>query len=177
MKTEIKETCTRHELADYLETLASQLRSGMVQVADASWQVPESLEIKKAVKEKKGTIKYKLEWQWPTLAEYDEGAQQETVRWQTSFKQVKKDLARSFKELRQAVNEGQFPDKQILDDFAAHSRIFADMAEPDWQESAQEFMEHLENLYRSIELKEMELVAHELNDLQNRMKACHREFK
>ncbi len=176
MKTEIKETCTRRELADYLETLASQLRSGMVQVAEASWQVPESLEIKKAVKEKKGAIKYKLEWQWPTLAEYDQSAQQETVRWQNSFKQLKKDLARCSKELRQAVNERRLPDKQLLDDFAAYSRTFTDMAEPEWQESAQEFMEHLENLYRSVELKQMDLVAHELNDLQNRMKACHREF-
>ena len=176
MKTEIKETCTRGELADYLEALASQLRSRMVQVADASWRVPESLEIKKAVKEKKGSIKYKLEWQWHTLADYDEGAQQETERWQTSFKQVKKDLARSFKELRQAVNEGGLPDKRLLDDFAAHSRTFTDMAEPEWQESAREFMEHLENLYRSVEVKQMELVAHELDDLQNRMKSCHREF-
>jgi len=176
MKTEVKETVSRRELADHLEALVSQLRAGLVEVDGQSWQVPESLEIKKTVKEKKGMMRYKLEWQWPTLADYDQSTQQEAVRWQNGFKQVKKDLALSFKQLRQAVGQGLLPDKQVLDEFAAHSRVFTSMAEPEWEESAQEFMEHLENLYRSVELKQMELVAHELNDLQNRMKACHREF-
>lgn len=177
MKTKIKETYTRQELADYLEKLSSQLRAGAVEVGGESWHVPESIRVSRGIKEKKGFISCKLEWQWPSLLDYDEARQKEVLQWQTSFKQVKKDLARSFKQLRQAINDGLPPDKAILDEFAAHSRSFVALADPEWQDEANEYMDHLDNLFRSIELNHRESVVHELNDLQNRMIACHKEFR
>lgn len=177
VKTKIKGTYTRQELAEYLEKLSSQVRTGIVEVGEEAWNVPESVRVSRTVKEKKGIISCKLEWQWPVLLDHDEAKQKEVIQWQSSFKKVKKDLARSFKQLKKAINDELSPNEAILDEFATHSRAFVDLADPEWQDEASEYMDHLENLVRSIELNQRESVLHELNDLQNRMNACHREFR
>ena len=40
-----------------------------------------------------------------------------------------------------------------------------------------EYQDHLENLKRAVENKQLEVVHHEIRDLRARMKACHRDFK
>ena len=53
----------------------------------------------------------------------------------------------------------------------------SDLAEPEWQDAINEYMDHLENLKRAVEKQQLEVVAHELRDLKSRWIACHRDFK
>ncbi len=133
--------------------------------------------IKLKHKEKKGRISTRLEWHWSTLAEYDDTAREEVVRWQESFNSVKKRLGRNLKAMHQAVRGGRLPEADLLASFSADSQHMADTADPDRKEAMDEYLDHLQNLKGAVANNPLDVVAHELRDLGTRMKNCHREFK
>ena len=51
------------------------------------------------------------------------------------------------------------------------------MAEPEWANAMQEYIDHLSNLEHAVDKRQQEVMLHELRDLQNCMSPCHREFK
>ncbi|MFZ5450166.1 MAG: GAK system XXXCH domain-containing protein [Thermodesulfobacteriota bacterium] len=168
---------SRLELADYLKNLGEQLRRGSLEAHGRSWTVPDNLDVRLELKEKKGHLAAKLSWSWSTLGDYDGMAREEVSRWQDSMKTVKKRLGASFKALQQTVAQGAFPDNRTLDEYVAASQAFAAMAEPDWQGAMQEYMDHLANLQHAVANRQQEVIIHELRDLQACMSSCHREFK
>ena len=99
------------------------------------------------------------------------------IDWRESMKTVKKRMGSSFKAVAKAADMGVFPDKKAIDDFVATSRIFAESADPEWSAAMAEYMDHLENFIRAVKEQQLEVLHHEIRDLQYRMKACHKEFK
>ena len=176
MAEKMENTMSRQNLADYLEDLARGLRQGQLEVEGASWSVPEDVEAKLSLKEKKGRLVLKLKCKWETLPEYKPEAREPVVRWQDSFKTLKKRLGSRFKELHQAVLQGKFPDAQLLADFLADSQAMAKMAEPEWEEALQAYLEHVAALERAVASRDLEATRHEVADLRNAMTVCHREF-
>ena len=168
---------SREELADYLEDLARGLRRGTVEIEGRAWTIPEKVAAELGVKEKKGRLSAKLKWNWSTLADYDREAREEVTRWETSLKEVKKELTFAYRELSRTLNEGRLPDQRVLAAFITSSQALARFAEPEWKEAMEEYLDHLENLIRAVEEGHTDIAAHELRDLGNRMQACHREFK
>ena len=177
MKNKIEKAFNRLELADYLEKIAGELRSGTLEADDRQWSIPESIDAKIKHKEKKGRIETKLKWRWSTLSDYDPADRDEVTRWQDTFKTLKKRMATEYKALEKAVAGGSYPDEAILEEFITHSTEMARFADPEWQEAMIEYQDHLENLKRAVENKQLEVVHHEIRDLRARMKACHRDFK
>ena len=177
MKSKIKKEFNRLELADQLEKIARQLRSGTFDTEGRQWSIPESFEARIKHKEKKGRIETKLKWRWSTLADYEPAAREEVTRWQESFKTIKKRLAKEFKTLQNEVQNGRLPDSETLAAFVKDSERMADFAEPEWQEAMDEYMDHLANLQRAVERQHFDDVQHELRDLRTRWVACHRDFK
>lgn len=177
MKTRISKHLNREELAEVLEELAGALRNGTFELEDGRWPVPAALDVKLKHEEKKGRIKTRIEWQWSTLADYDDIARKEVENWRKSFKAAKKRLGRTFKAMRKAVTDGQIPTEDLLDAFIADSRNMAAAADPDWQEAMAEYLDHMVNLQTAVANRQLDVVAHELRDLGTRMKHCHREFK
>lgn len=176
MEEKLANTLSRQELADYLEDLARGLRQGQLEVEGNTWKVPEAMETKRSLKEKKGRLSLKLKFRWETLPEYKPEAREPVVRWQESFKAVKKRLGGLFKDLHEAVLQGQFPDPQILEDFSAASLALAEMADPEWQEAMQAYLDHLAALKRAVATQDLEATRHEVLDLRVAMVTCHREF-
>jgi XXXCH domain-containing protein len=177
MPEKAESTLTRQELADYLEDLARGFRQGTVKVEGATWTVPEKVEAELHLKEKRGSLALKLKCRWDTLGEYQPEAREPVVRWQESFKTLKKRLGTQFRELQQTVLQGKFPDARMLADFAADSRTMAQMAEPEWQEAMQAYLAHLAALERAVGARDLEAAHHEIADLRTAMAVCHREFK
>lgn len=177
MGDKTEEKLTRLELADYLETLSKQLRSGTLEAEGRTWAVPEKVKAKLLFKEKKGRIVTKLSWHWPTLGDYDNASRKAVTDWQNSLKAVKKRLSACFGDLQRILRTGDLPDEKTLRDFIEASEAFAQFAEPEWQEAMREYMDHLKNFKLAVESRQLEVVHHELRDLRNRMGACHREFK
>ena len=167
----------RLELADTLEMLGKQLRNGTLEADGRTWTVPENIETRIQFKEKKGRIVTKLSWRWATLGDYDKRDREEVTQWKKSFKDVKKRLSSSFKEVQRAAAKGGFPDDRTLGFFVEQSQDFSAMAESDWEGAMQEFLDHLENLQRAVASGNVEVVQHEIRDLRHRMGECHREFK
>jgi len=172
-----EQTMSRLELADYLTNLGEQLRQGAFSAQGRHWTVPDNLNVRMEFKEKKGHLSAKLSWSWSTLGDYNRAAQEEVSRGQDSLKTVKKRLGAAFKALQQASGQGGWPEARTLEDFVASSRAFAAMAEPDWATAMQEYLDHLANLQHAVDMRQQEVMLHELRDLQNCMAACHREFK
>ena len=172
-----EQTMSRLELADYLKNLSEELRRGALAAQGRHWTVPDDLDVGEQVKEKKGRLVAKLSWSWSTLGDYEGAAREEVRRGQDSLKTVKKRLGAAFKALQQAVGQGGWPDDRTLEDFAASSRAFAAMAEPDWETAMQEYLDHLANLELAVANRQQEVMLHELRDLQACMSSCHREFK
>ena len=172
-----EQTLSRLELADYLQDLSEQLRRGALAAQGRRWTVPDEVDVRMGVKEKKGRLHAKLSWSWSTLGDYDRAAREEVSRGQDSMKTVKKRLGAAFKALQQAVGQGGWPEARTLEDFVASSRAFAAMAEPDWETAMQEYLDHLANLQHAVANRQQEVMLHELRDLQSCMANCHREFK
>ena len=177
MKSKIEKQFNRLELADYLEQIAGELRSGTISTEGRQWSIPEIIEAKIKHKEKKGRIETKLKWRWSTLDDYEPAAREEVARWQDSFKSLKKRMARQYKMLEKAVAGGGYPDEAVLEEFISDSNEMARFADPEWQEAMIEYQDHLENLKRAVANKQLEVVHHEIRDLRARMKSCHRDFK
>jgi XXXCH domain-containing protein len=177
MEEQLEKTCTREEMADALEKLAAQLRSGRAEIEKQLRPVPETLETKVRVKEKKGRVRYRVEWHWSTLDDYDEPSRSRLREQQQSFKQVKKNLALTFKQLKLALPAGASRDDPAVCEFVVVARTFVALADPEWRQPAEEFIDHLDNLLRALESGQSESVLHELTDLENRMVSCHREFR
>ncbi len=177
MKKKIEKEISPQELAEQLEQIATQLKSGAFQVEGRHWSVPERLNAKIKHKEKKGRFSSKIKFRWSSLADYDAEARQEVVQWEESFKTLKKRMAGQLKALQKDLDSDRYPDKDILMDFVRDSLEMARTADPEWQNPMVEYLDHLENLQRAIENKQLEVVRHELRDLRNRMKQCHREYK
>ena len=177
MKGKIEKEFSRVELADYLEKIARQLRSGTYEAEGGKWSVPENFRARIKHKEKKGRIETKLKWRWSTLADYEPSAREEVARWQESFKTIKKRLAKEFKALQDDARNGRVPNEETLEAFVADSERMAEFAEPEWQEAMREYLDHLQILKLAVENKQMEVIQHELRDLKARWVACHRDFK
>ena len=177
MKNKIEKEFNRLELADYLEKIAGELRSGTLEAEGRQWSIPESIDAQIKHKEKKGRIETKLKWRWSTLSDYDPDDREEVTRWQDTFKALKKRMAAEYKALEKAVAGGSYPDEAVLGEFITHSTEMARFADPEWQEAMIEYQDHLENFKRAVENKQLEVVHHEIRDLRARMKACHRDFK
>ena len=171
------QTLSRLELADYLKDLSEELRRGAMEAQGRHWTVPDELDVRTEFKEKKGRLVAKLSWSWSTLKDYEPSAREEVSRWQGNLKTVKKRLGAAFKALQQATSQGAFPDDRSLGDFVEISRAFAALAEPDWANAMQEYLDHLANLEHAVANRQQEVMLHELRDLQNCMSSCHREFK
>jgi XXXCH domain-containing protein len=176
MEGKIEETLSRQGLAEYLEGLARGLRQGQLEVEGNTWSVPEKMEAKLSLKEKKGRLSFKLRFRWETLPEYKPKAREPVRRWQESFKTLKKRLAAHFKELQQAVLQGKFPGPQVLENFVADSKTMAQMAELDWQQPLKAYLDHLAALERAVAAQDLEATRHEVLDLRVAMENCHREF-
>jgi len=176
MEEKDEQTLSRSELADYLHNLSEELRRGALAAQGRHWTVPDDLDVRMECKEKKGRLVAKLSWSWSTLKDYDRAARDEVNRWQGSLKTVKKRMGAGFKALQQVISQGAWPDARTLEDFVATSRAFAAMAEPDWENALQEYLDHLANLQHAAANRQQEVMLHELRDLQNCMAACHREF-
>jgi len=177
MKSKTKKEFNRLELADHLEKIARQLRSGTFDAEGRQWSVPEHFEARIKHKEKKGRIETKLKWRWSTLDDYEPSAREEVTRWQESFKTIKKRLTKAFKALQTAVASGSLPDAAMLAEFVKDSERMAQFAEPEWQAAMNEYMDHLANLKRAVEKQQLDVVDHELRDLRSRWISCHQDFK
>ena len=177
MKKKIDKEISPVEMAAYLEQLAAQLKSGKIDVEGSEWSVPEVLAAKIKHKEKKGRFTSKIKIRWSSLADYDAAAKDEVARWEESFKTLKKRMAGQLKSLQKDVDGGRYPEKDTLMDFVRDSLELARTADPEWQDPMTEYLDHLENLQRAMENQQLEVVRHELRDLRNRMKQCHREYK
>jgi len=167
----------RRELADYLETLVKELRRGKLRAHNRDWTIPDTLKARIQFQEKKGRFTTKIKWGWVTLDDYDKAGREEIARWQRSLKTVKKKLGTSFGKLKRIAQQGGFPGDKTMAEFAELSRAFSGVAEPEWQEAMEEYMDHVENFQRAVKDRHLEAMLHELRDLGSRMKACHREFK
>jgi len=177
MADRIEKEFSRNEFADHLATMADQIRAGKLSSEKGIWTVPETFGAKIQLKEKKGRIELKLSCRWSTLGDYTDQDRDLVHSWQASMKTVKKRMGSSFKEVTRAAERGVFPEKQSVEDFVATSRIFAESADPEWGEAMAEYMDHLENFIRAFEDQQLEIMLHEIRDLQYRMNTCHKEFK
>ena len=175
MSEKPEKTCTRLELADRFEAMARELRSGKLEIEGYSGEIPESVGLKFHVKEKRGEIRCKIELRWSALPAYAQAERHAIDEWQSSFKQVKKQLALTFKQLKKTATPSLSAEDATLSAFAAASQAFAAIATAEWPEGTQEYMAHLENLLRAVEQRDQEAVRHELQDLERCMVTCHRE--
>ena len=81
MSDKIQKEFKRNEFAQYLETLAEQMRAGKISTTKGDWAVPEGFGAKVELKEKKGRIELKINSRWSTLAEYSEQDREKIVDW------------------------------------------------------------------------------------------------
>lgn len=168
---------SRLELADYLLNLSQQLRAGSLKIDGRTLTVPEELSAEIHLKEKHGLTITKLSWGWPAQAEARIASGGEWAHEPGSFTAVKKRLGAVFAQLKRALEEGRFPDKQTLEDFIAGSRAFAALTAPEWQEPMRVYLEHLANFQRAAAAGQLDTLAQELQNLHHAMTTCHRDFK
>jgi XXXCH domain-containing protein len=168
---------SRLELAQHLEALAKKLKMGKVRLGEQDFLMPELLTAKIKLREKAGQVKVKLRLAFPVQAALDAVAAQELARRQVGFKEVKKRLGAAFGELLKSATSMTLPEESQVKSYLELSAEFTRHADPAWGAEMQEYLDHVENLRLAFENRQVEMFQHELRDLQNRMKICHRDFK
>lgn len=175
------------ELADFLEDLARQLRDGQVRVGGTSLSLPAELEGKLELWAADGKLGLKLKARWPQVQVLGKPPVHPSAppprpvvlpskAPARSFKEIKKRLAQVFGLLKKLAAQGDLPPLHLVTEFLVLSQESARFAEPAWQAPMQEFLDHAANLERAHAQGHLELFAHELRDLEARMRACHEEY-
>lgn len=177
MKETIDRELTRDDLAEHLTALADQLRRGGLTMEKRTWTVPDNLGVRIRVKEKKGRISYRLSCQWSTLADYNTTERDEVDQWKQSMKSVKKELSTAFKRLNKDVKASGMPSTRTLEQLNDSSSAMKQLADPEWMDDMDIYMDHLKNLNHAVDSGQKEVVAHEVSDLRNCMRSCHKAFK
>lgn len=177
MEIKLEREFGREELADYLISLASQLRQGELQVAGMVQKLSEKAGVDISVKEKKGWLTAKLFVRFSTLEHYDQPRREAVERGVETFKAVKKRLGTSFANLRKAAAQGGLPAENVLKEFLNDCQVFSRQADPDWQAEMAVYLDHVKNLEQAFQIGNGEMFQHELADLKNSMARCHSEFK
>ena len=175
MEDKIERVLPRQELADFLENLAQQLRCGSFEVEGKPWGVPERLDTKIEIQEKKGCVNAKVRFRWSVLDEYDEKTRSRMVRRQQDFKDLKNQLTEVFSELLGLAQLWVMPAESKVLRLVELSREFARFADPDWETEIKEYLDLVDNLYDALKKEQMELFLHVLRDLKALVRSCHRE--
>jgi len=177
MEIKLEREFGREELADYLVSLAAQLRQGELQVAGVVQKLSEKADVDVCVKEKKGRLTAKLFVRFSTLEHYDQPGREAVEQGVETFRAVKKRLGASFANLRKAAAQGGLPSENVLKDFLNDCQVFSQHADPDWQDEMAVYLDHVKNLEQAFGVGNAEMFQHELADLKDTMARCHREFK
>lgn len=178
MEKKIERVYGRGDLAELLVSMADALRVGKMSLNDREHPIPEELLLKTHLKLKKGLFHYRFELLWPSSVSDSEASPESARLPHDDFSVMKKELAVSFKQMKRAVTQGGISSQNgAFKEFVSKSRTFLGLCEPEWQEAANEYGDHLENLIRSVEQGQEEFILHEISDLENRMVACHRKFR
>lgn len=175
MVEKIERRFLREELADYLENLAQQVRQSSFEVGGTQRGVPEHLDTKIEIKEKKGCINTKVRFRWSILDEYDEKTRAQMLRRQREFKEVKNQLAEVFSELLNLAQLWVLPPESKVLRFVELSEEFSGFSDPDWDSDLQEYMHHVNILHAAVKNRSLDEFERELRDLKVLVKACHRE--
>jgi XXXCH domain-containing protein len=177
MEIKLERELSAEELADYLVSLASQLRQGELQVAGVVQKLSEKATVDLSVKEKKGWLTAKLTVRFSTLEHYDQPRREAVEHVVEKFKVVKKRLAMSFANLKKASAQGKLPEETLLREFLNDNQAFARQADPEWQAEMDIYLGHVKNLEQAFIIGNFEMFQHEMADLQASMARCHSEFK
>lgn len=168
---------SREELADYLSSLAEQIRTGELQVAGLRQKLPAQAGVEIQVKEKKARLVAKLSFAFSTLESYASTQQQALTAQLESFKVIKKRLASSWAALKKAAAAGGLPQGNELTSYLQDSEVFAQHSDPDWQVEMDIYLSHVHNLEQAYRIGNVEMFQHELADIQASLTKCHKEFK
>jgi XXXCH domain-containing protein len=168
--------CSRMELADFLASLAQQLRTGVMEAQGRGVRVPEEVEAKIHLEEKKGRFEGKISWRWPSPGEAGR-VSGKAAPLPGSLKEIKGRMGSAFAEIKKAAGQGEYPDGKTLKDFVESSQKFREWARPEWQEAMEQFLDHVKNLQAAVDRGEREAMVRALEALAKSMALCHREFK
>jgi len=183
MDKKIARNFSRLELADYLADLSDQLRRGSLTAQDRVWTVPAEVAAKIHFKEEEGCLVAKLSLRWPLTGERRPGApgkpeaRPAAGQAPASWKAVKEGLAAGFKEIQRLARQDLLPEEQTLADFVENSRRLAQLAPPEWRQSLEAYLAHLETFAGAVHRRELQTALKELEALKTAMNTCHREFK
>ncbi len=177
MEVKFEREFQREELADYLASLAAQLRQGELQVAGIVQKFPAQAAVEILFKEKKGRLTAKLHLSFSTLEQYAQPQREAVLNGAEKFKVVKKRLGASFTNLNKATAQGKLPDEPLLAEFLGDYNAFAQQTDPEWQAEMDIFLGHVKNLEQSYKLGNLEMFQHEMADLKASMVRCHKDFK
>jgi XXXCH domain-containing protein len=177
MEVKFDRELSREELADYLSSLAAQIRQGELQVAGIVKKLPAQAAAEILFKEKKGRLTARLHLCFSTLEHYDQPRREAILNVAEKFKVIKKRLGMSFSNLNKSTAQGKLPDEPLLAVFLNDCQAFAQQTDPEWQAEMDIFLGHVKNLEQSYKLGKLEMFQHEIADLKASMARCHQDFK
>ena len=177
MEVKLEREFQREELADYLSSLAAQIRQGELQVAGIVQKLPVQAATEILLKEKKGRLIVKLNLCFSTLEHYDQPRREAVLNGAEKFKIVKKRLGMSFSNLNKAMAQGRLPEEPLLAEFLRDCQAFAQQTDPEWQAEMAIYLGHVKNLEQAYKLGNLEMFQHEMADLKASMAKCHQDYK
>jgi XXXCH domain-containing protein len=177
MKEYTEKKLNRKEMAKQFEELARRIREGRFSAGNRVWSVPDEIDTNIRFKEKKGRFEAKLKFRWSTLKDYDQDSRKALDDWRDSIKSIKKRMLGAYKNISRALKDHQFPEQEDLEALTDSSQAFFRIADSEMKDAMKEFTDHLENLKQAKASGLLNVVEHEVRDIGNRMRNCHREFK
>jgi len=170
MKFEEKKRLRREELAELFKGLGELIGSGKLRLGDSTLQLPEHAEVEIEYKEKEGRGKLEVEVKW--------ARQWERQGSELSIAQVKQSIKRVFKDVRSALEAGEMPGEELLNELSGLSRRFQELAKGmEYEADLEGYMELVENLKLSVKAGELERAREAAERLRGAKKSCHKRYR
>lgn len=93
------------------------------------------------------------------------------------FRALKTSLEEKFQSILDAVQDGQLPDEQLVNQFVRLSTQLHVQAEEDWAGEAEDFAHLANQLLQTVKKGKREDAIRLVDSLQDAQDFCHRTFK
>ncbi len=169
MKFKDSKQMKKEAAAILLRELASDIEKGSARFGSADITIPDSIDVEREYKEKKGRGKLEIEMSWMNkkleAAEENEG----------SLSDIKQGMKKTFNQILDAVGDDMVPDSGDVDRFVMLTRRFREIAQGEaYMEELESFNALVKDFSEKVKSGDMKTIKERADLVMAAKKSCHK---
>ncbi len=169
---------TRKEFAQSLRDLSSDIERGEISFDEIKEKIPANLDVKYKYKNKEGFSKLKISFKWPSEQTSDKSSAFTSSKPnKSSYKETKKQLSGSLKNIDQILSENKIPTKEQVENLMNTVEASIESSTPKLKQGMVEVKTAIIELKQAIDNNDITKANSTLDHLKQLRKRYHKEYK